>query len=380
MFTKWLTENLFSRRSGFPRSMGVIFLAVTLLAASGCGLLPKEEEEEALPVITPPTIAKKPEYTVRAETIETSVNAVGNLKSQREEPVYFTTDGLHVKSVKVKAGDKIAAGAVIAQLDVEDLQKQLRKKKLEFRKQEATMKETLRKKDEMDPIEFEEASIVFEEAKQELVDMEADIAKGVLTAPFAGTVLTVNVKNGDTAKAYDPVAIIADASNLIVAASFAKEDLEKIAVGMKAAVDINGAGVFDGKVKVMPVNTDDDNGNGSNGNGNGNGSAGGNGQNGGSGAASGQDSLSKYLIVQLDKMPAGLNRGTPLSVKIVTERKENAILIPTSALRSIGSRTYVQVVENDGSKREVDVEVGQQTSTDVEIVKGLTPGQKVVGR
>ncbi|MDU2242948.1 MAG: efflux transporter periplasmic adaptor subunit, partial [Paenibacillus sp.] len=42
--------------------------------------------------------------------------------------------------------------------------------------------------------------------------------------------------------------------------------------------------------------------------------------------------------------------------------------------------TYVQVVEEDGTKREADVEVGMQTSTDVEIVKGLTPGQKVVGR
>ncbi|MNC75032.1 macrolide transporter subunit MacA [compost metagenome] len=86
------------------------------------------------------------------------------------------------------------------------------------------------------------------------------------------------------------------------------------------------------------------------------------------------------MIIELDKWPKDVERGRPLSVKIVTQRKENATLIPISALRSVGSRTYVQVIEDDGSKREVDVEVGLQDSTDLEILKGLTPGQKVVGR
>ncbi|WP_138493192.1 efflux RND transporter periplasmic adaptor subunit [Paenibacillus pinistramenti] len=371
MFTKWWTADSSRRGRRIRHAAGLMALAFVVLTASGCSLLPKEEEEEALPVITPPTISKKPEYTVRSETLETSVSAVGSLKSQREESVYFTVDGLHIKEVNIKPGDKVAAGAVIATLDVEDLQKQLRQKRLEFRKQEVTMKETLRKKDEMDPIEFEEASIVFEEARSELSDLEAEIAKGVLTAPFSGSVLSVDANKGDAAEAYDPVAVIADTSNLVVAASFAKEDLEKVAVGMTATVDINAAGTFEGKVKVMPVPENDTDGT------NGSGGSGTGGD--GSGDPGSQDSLDKYLIVQLDKMPAGLNRGTPLSVKIVTQRKENAILIPISALRSIGSRTYVQVVEADGSKREVDVEVGQQTSTDVEILKGLEPGQKVVG-
>lgn len=361
MSMKWLTEYFYKEKRTL-RAMGAVVLAVAVVLSAGCGLLPKEEEEEALPVINPPTIAKKPEYTVRTETLENAVTAVGNLKSQREEPVYFTIDGQHIKDIKVKAGDKVTAGQVLAELDVDDLQKQLRQKKLDYRKQEISMKETLRKKDEMDPIEFEEASIVFEQSRQDLADLEAQIAKGALTAPFSGTILSLSAKNGDTAESYKPIAVIADTSNLVVAASFTKEDLQKIAVGMKATVDINGIGEQPGKVKVMPAAIEDSSGTSD------------------QGGQSAEDSLDKYVIVQLDKMPAGLNRGTPLSVKIVTDRKENVVLIPISALRSIGSRTYVQVVEEDGSKREVDVEVGQQTSTDVEILKGLEPGQKVVGR
>jgi macrolide-specific efflux system membrane fusion protein len=67
-------------------------------------------------------------------------------------------------------------------------------------------------------------------------------------------------------------------------------------------------------------------------------------------------------------------------VSIITQKKDKAILIPLAALRTYSGRNYVQVVDNQGNKKEVDVELGQQTATDVEIVKGLTPGQKVVGR
>ncbi|MNJ54429.1 macrolide transporter subunit MacA [compost metagenome] len=93
-----------------------------------------------------------------------------------------------------------------------------------------------------------------------------------------------------------------------------------------------------------------------------------------------KDSIDKYLIVELEKWPEELGRGTMLSVSIVTQRIEDAVVIPISTLRTVGSRTYVQVIEPDGTKREADVEVGIQTPTDVQIVKGLEPGQKVVGR
>ena len=85
------------------------------------------------------------------------------------------------------------------------------------------------------------------------------------------------------------------------------------------------------------------------------------------------------MIIELDKTPAGVTRGTLFSVSVIIKSKKNAIVIPPSTLRTIGSRTYVQVAEGD-TKREVDVEVGEQTATAIEIVKGLEPGMKVVGR
>lgn len=368
MFMKWWMENLLNKKA-WLRTLSLVSLCIVLISAAGCGLLPNEEEEEDLPVITPPTISKKPEHVVRKETIELDVKGTGKILSQREEPLYFSDDkgATHIKNVRVKAGDKVAAGDILIELDVEDLQKQLRKKRLDFRKQEIAMKEALRTKDEKEEYEFEESAIVFEEARQELVDLEQQIADGTLRAPFAGTIVSLKAEKGATIKAYESLGVISDTSALVVGATFSKEDLEKLAVGMKATVDINTFGQFNGKVKVMPSAPDSGS---SNNNNNG-------GQN---GTPPEKDSIDKYLIVELDKWPEDLGRGNMLTVRIVTQRIEDAVLIPKSALREVGSRTYVQVVEPDGSKREADVEVGVQTPTDVQILKGLEPGQKVVGR
>lgn len=356
MSMKWWTENL------FKRSM-VVVLSASLVLSSGCSLLPAEDEEEVIPEIAPAQISKKPEYEVTTTTLETSIPLIGKLISLEEETMFFTLDGKNLKELNVKVGTTVKAGQVIGQLDVDVLVKSLRQERLSFRKIENEMKDTLRQRDEMDPIEFEGKLIAFEEQKQKLVDMEEEIGKATLKAPFAGTIVSLNVQKGDLIKAYAPIAIVADTSKITAAAKISKSELEKLGVGMEVTADITSVGKFKGKIKQLPYKTEEQN-------------------NGGGGGGSGVEKPEKpedFLIVDLKDLPKNLNRGMPLSIKVITKRTENAIVIPPSTLRSIGSRTYVQVIEGE-VKREVDVEVGQQTSTNIEILKGLKPGQKVVGR
>ncbi len=342
-------------------------LSVSLLTAGGCGLLPEEQEEEVLPAITPPTISKKPEYDVTTATLEKTVSSVGKMLSMQEETMFFTLDGKRLKELYVKNGQSVNAGDPIAELDVDELRKQLRSKQLDIRSSEVRMKQTLRQKDEMDPVEFEKAVIQFEEERQALVDLQEEIDKAIIRAPFSGTIVSLNVKKGDQIKAYDPICIVADTSHLMAGAKMGKDELAQVAIGMPVIADINGVGEVKGVVKQLPLPSDEqDNNNG--------------GYFGQNGQGNKEERPEDFLLIELESMPKEAKRGTPLSVKIVVNRKENAVVIPLSALRSIGSRNYVQVVESDGTKREVDVEVGQQTATEAEILKGLTPGQKVVGR
>ncbi|MDQ6420907.1 efflux RND transporter periplasmic adaptor subunit [Paenibacillus sp. LHD-117] len=355
MSMKWWTGNLCKQTM-------IAALSVSLVFAGGCSLLPDEKAEEVLPEIVPPQISKKPEYEVTTKTLETKVQVIGKIISTQEETLYFTLDNKHLKALYVKTGDTVQAGDVIGELDVEDLKKTLRMERLAFKREENAMKETLRMRDEMEPLEFEEKQIAFEEKRQKLVDMEEEIAKATIVAPYSGTIVSVSAQKGDVIKAYAPIAIVADTALMTPAAKLTKTELEKIAPGMEAVISISSVGNFKGKVKQLPVKSTEGDGNGN--------------------PPTGEQKPERpedFMIIDIPELPKGLNRGTPISINVITKRTENAIVIPPSTLRNIGSRTYVQVIDEEG-KREVDVEVGQQTATDIEILQGLKPGQKVVGR
>ncbi|MBB6673183.1 efflux RND transporter periplasmic adaptor subunit [Cohnella nanjingensis] len=368
MFTKWWTaySSQDKGRNRSRKASGLLAAMTLSVALTGCSLLPNEPAEEDLSSIQLPEVSKKPEYEVTTKTLETTVAGSGKILSMQEKTLYFssqTLDGKRLKKLYIQPGDKVQAGQAIAELDVEDIKKNIRNQQLQFRQQELQMKETLRQKDEMDPIDFEQKQIAFEEARQQLADLQKDVGDAVLTAPFSGTVVSMNVQEGAAIKAYDPICIVADPSRLIVAAEMSKDDLAKVAIGMEAKVDINSAGTVKGTIKALPQPKDDSN-NGGNPNGQG----------------PKVTNLGDYLLIEVKDLPKSATRGTPLTASVVVNRKENAVVIPLSALRTVGARTYVQVAEADGSKREVDIEVGQQTSTDAEVLQGLTPGQKVVGR
>lgn len=367
MFTKWWTAG--SKRPKRTARAALVFgLAAALAVTSGCSLLPKESEEEVLPTITPPKLSAKPTYSVLTQTIESKVQGIGKLMSMREENVFFTGNGqaggsYRIKEVLVETGQKVEAGELIAELDVSDKQRELRRAKLEFRREELAMIEVLRKADEYEPEEFEQLKIDFELKRTTIVELEETIANARLTAPFAGTIVSVRVKSGEMVEAYKPVAVLADLTQLAVTAELSRDNLRKVAPGMDAVVSIGTAGEHKGKVQRLPVENNENNNGGGNPNGN-----------------QQEDSIDKYMVVELEKWPEGVTRGTPLSVTVITARIENAVVIPPAALRSYNGRSYVQVVDEEGNKAEVDVEVGMQTATQVQILKGLAPGQKVVGR
>jgi macrolide-specific efflux system membrane fusion protein len=370
MFIKWLTAKLSMRnRSGrFSRSVLLaaaiaVFLSLPL---AGCGLLPDEPEEETLPAITPPKLSEKPVYTVGTQTLETRIRGTGQVRSLVTEEYFFVDSGKRVKGVYVQPGDYVEEGELLAELDVSDLERDLRTRKLNFRKDELQMIEALRRADEMSPEELEQAKIDFELKREDLVRLEEQIERSKIRAKFSGHIVKVNIKEGDTVQEYNTVITQADLTKLVASAEIKKDDAQKIAVGMEADVSINAAGDFKGEVLRLPNFDTNQNGN--------------NWDYWGNPNQNNQDSIDKYLLVELSPFPEGVTLGTPLSIAIVTNRKENATVIPAAALRNYSGRNYVVVEDENGTRREVDVEIGQQTATVVEIINGLEPGQKVVGR
>ncbi|UVI28688.1 efflux RND transporter periplasmic adaptor subunit [Paenibacillus spongiae] len=348
---KWpMAASLRNRRMGSACRLLAAAASISILA--GCSLLPQEEELEKLPAIQIPKISQKPEYSVKRGTLELKVSGSGKLMSEREEILYFTEDNQRITDVYVKAGDKVKKGQVLAELDTGNMKNQILRKEIELEKTGLDLKELLREASGDNEILLRKQELEYKLQKEELAELQSALADSKLTAPYDGTIVSFTAEKGDMTKSYEKVGQIADMDALVVAVQFSSGDLKHIAPGMETVVGINTAGDHMGKVRRLPV----------------------------SGSQQEEDSLDSYALIDLKKLPESVQHGTPLSASVIIERQENALYIPSAALRKQNGRHYVLVSNADGSKGEVDVEIGVQTVTDVEIIKGLKEGQKVVGK
>ena len=81
--------------------------------------------------------------------------------------------------------------------------------------------------------------------------------------------------------------------------------------------------------------------------------------------------------IELDTIDEDLRPGMTVSAAIITQRKDNALLIPNSAIRTEGGQTVVDVVRN-GQTETVLVELGDTNDIQTDIVGGLAPGDEVI--
>jgi membrane fusion protein, macrolide-specific efflux system len=363
VYTKWRTARWRNKRhrplakwrlpAAKPLRACLQASALILAAAlfGGCGMLPEADHAELLELIEPPAIAEKPVYTAVRGTIEKKSSGTGSVMTDPMASLYFTEEGRKVKTVAAAVGDQVKKGQVLAELDTDDLEIQMLRKEVEIRRKELEIIAALRGEsgDEEDRKLAEREMALLQAEMAELADKREGSR---LVAPFDGELTSLAIEPGDSIPAYESAAVVSDLSGRIAAVNFGSDALAALAVGMEAVVDLNGVGERKGRVARLPVDPD---------------------------AGEEEDNLDAYVLIALDSYE-GIAIGTPLSASIVTQRRENAVLIPPSALRTHAGRTYVQAVDDSGSKREIDVEVGMTTATEIEVLKGLEEGQQVVGQ
>jgi multidrug efflux pump subunit AcrA (membrane-fusion protein) len=82
-------------------------------------------------------------------------------------------------------------------------------------------------------------------------------------------------------------------------------------------------------------------------------------------------------ILQFDSTSAEILPSMTTTAKIIINRKENVLLVPSGAVQSQDGQTYVQVMVS-GQPQYVPVEAGLVSDTQTEIVSGLKEGDQVV--
>ena len=171
----------------------------------------------------------------------------------------------------------------------------------------------------------------------------------VIEAPFDGKITKISVAQGDSIDANSSVFNIADTSSFKIETFVDESEITKVKVGQSVDVVVSAINKeYEGKVTAVDIE----------------------------GSSSGS-SVSFGVEVTLEGDVSDLYTGMSSEMSIVIKESNNALLVPIQAVKSRGKKHTVSVKSGNETK-EVEVEVGVQNSSSVEIVSGLKKGDIVV--
>ncbi|WP_165822580.1 efflux RND transporter periplasmic adaptor subunit [Paenibacillus montanisoli] len=336
------------RRRLFVREAAAVMVAASLL--SGCSLLPQKQVVLQPPLVQP-AAEKVDAIDVKKATIERSFTGAAVVASSKTVPLFYKEGG-RLKALHVQLGDRVEAGKVVAELDLGDLD--LRVKLQELSLERVRIEYNRARQSGVTGTELRMKEIDLEREQLLLDNMNEQYEAAKLTSPVSGVVTYVDAKSpGDGLNGYTPLVSVSDPKQIYLV--YTADDpklISGIQREMPVDITINGS-KYEGKVLQSPsdapitLNKEID------------------------------ERNSRLLYIQMNKPDESIELGQSAQIHIVLEKKADVVVIPRSGLRTYLGRTYVQSLDGD-RRKEIDVQPGIMTATEVEIVKGLEPGMKVI--
>jgi multidrug efflux pump subunit AcrA (membrane-fusion protein) len=339
------------------RGLAVVVVVLLAVAATGVWLLTRPDNAAAAQTVT---------ATVTAGTYQQTVSGTGTLAPTRQADLDFAVSG-RVTQVLVNAGDKVAKGDVLARLDTTSLDAALDSAQAQLDAAQAQYDDDVDADAADTQLAADRAAVAA--AESSLSQAQDDLDAATLKATFSGTVASVDIAVGDqvsgtSSSGSDPSAsdssdsstgttsavVVVAPRHFKVVADVAADDITKVKKGMQAQVTPTGASqpVYGTVTSVGLVA-----------------------QSSSSGAAT------FPVTVTITSAQSKLYAGTSTTVSIVTRQVSNVLAVPTLALHTSGSTTYVEKLV-DGKKVRTTVTIGQTYGTNTQVTKGLKEGDKVV--
>jgi macrolide-specific efflux system membrane fusion protein len=265
-----------------------------------------------------------------------------------------------VKDVKVKAGDRVKVGDVLATADTADAQRDLAVATADLRTANinlAIAKERLADARDADDTDAERQALMSYYAAQNQKSkastdrgaIQRQIKAATLRAPIDGAVTAVNITKGFDAPTGP--AILVASTTFTVTTDVVESDLADVEVGQAAKVTVDAIGAeLDGTVTAISPTPSDS-----------------------------QTGVVAYPVtITVTNPPATARTGMSADVTITTATATGVLTVPSSALQGGNGDYAVLVLNADGTTRRVPVDVGLVTNTMAEIKSGLNEGAAVV--
>jgi RND family efflux transporter MFP subunit len=346
------------------KSLALAALAATVVVAAAC----KKEAATAAP---DQAFGAAPVKVFKAarERITEKITYTGTLEALNKINITPETGG-KIARIHVEAGDRVAKGQLLAELDTESIRLQVRQAEAGVAVAEAGHADALKNKERMDrlikenavseqqrekvQLAFDAASAQLEQARAALNLARHALDQSLMKAPFAGVIASKNAEVGDVINPMmgggygggaSGVLTLVDYSTIKLAVAVSSEDIGRVRKGQEAVLRIGSlpGREFRGAVRVVNLTAD--------------------------------PQTKKFGVeVHVPNPDAALRPGTFGDLVFEVQSHENALVVPQTAVLE-GS--YVFVVEAGKAVRK-DVGLGIQNTTMIEILSGLADGEPVV--
>ena len=346
-----------------------------------------------------PELATSP---VTVGNIENTVVASGTLEAAQMVSVGAQVSG-QIKSLKVKLGDQVKAGALIAEIDSTTQDNEVRKERAALASvraqrsvQVANLKQAqlaferqkmMLSQEATSRADYETAEATFASTRAQIEALDAQILQGQtaldtaqanlgytrITAPMDGTVVAIIAKEGQTVNAVQAAPTIiklAKLDTMLVSAEVSEADVIKVKAGQKVYFTVlgNPERRYYGTLRTVepaPASLESEASSASSGS-----------------SSSGSATQAVYYSAQFEvPNPDGeLRISMTAQVYVVLGEATNALTIPSAALGDkAGDGSYtVKVVSKDGKPESRRVTVGINNNATAQVLAGLSAGEQVV--
>jgi len=205
-------------------------------------------------------------------------------------------------------------------------------------------RETAGLEKETQAFESETRRLAVERQKAVVGELARQIAELRVTAPFDGLVAGVSVQDRDAVAAHQAILTVVNLSALEIELELAENQSAGVAPGTPAEIAYGGK-TFPGKVVAIAPEV--------------------------------VDSQVRGTVSFDGEVPPGLRQNERVSVRVLLERRTGVLKLPRGPFLEAGGGRSVYVVKGEVATRRA-VDIGVTGVTEVEVVKGLRAGEKVV--
>jgi membrane fusion protein (multidrug efflux system) len=327
----------------FHRSIGAATVGALLSACGGA-----DTAAGGAGFTRPPTPVETAE--VSTGVLTDRFEAVGTVEAAESIIVVSEIPGI-IRSLPFREGDHVETGALLVQLEDAELSAALaRTEAIRDQKQAAFNRvDLVNKQGAGTPQDLDDAAAELKIAEADVALARARLAKTHIVAPFAGRVGARSVSPGAFLQSGTPITQLSQVHRIKVSFSAPERYVPKLKRGARVRISTTAfPGEFlDGTIDVVDPVLDPE--------------------------------TRSGLVVALATNPNERFRpGMSANVSTVMSERAQALTIPAESIFAEGEQTLVFVVQADSTVTRTAVSLGLRLRGSVEVLSGLTPGQRVV--